>query len=92
MKKFKLLIVLLTMVMITANMAFAGNTQTLTVSCTIPLVPGLNAPITEETTVVPDEITKELYEYTMVASETEPEIVQEETTSNDLTLYTFCVK
>ncbi len=80
------------MVMIIANMAFAGNTQTVTVSCTIPLVPGLNVPITEETTVVPDEAVSELYEYTMIVAEQEPEIMQEETVSEDSTLYTFCLK
>ncbi len=92
MRTCKLLIALLAMVMITANMAFAGNTQKLSVSCTIPLVPGLNAPITEETTVVPNETIEELYEYTMLASETELEKIQEETISEDLTLYTFCLK
>jgi len=42
-----------------ANVAFAGDSLTLSVSCTIPAIPGLNAPLIEEETIKTEEHTPE---------------------------------
>jgi len=38
------------------DMAFAGGTFSFSVSCTVPAIPGVNAPLIEEETVKPKEV------------------------------------
>lgn len=41
------------------DMAFAGGTFSFAVSCTVPAIPGVNAPLIEEEAIKPKEVLQE---------------------------------
>ncbi|MFH1854336.1 MAG: hypothetical protein ABH815_03380 [Candidatus Omnitrophota bacterium] len=75
----------------TANASYAGKaSHSIPVSCSIPEIPGLNAPLVEEQTYRDVNILEEAEEGTKEEdSSLKPQLVQQETRHN---LYTFYVR
>lgn len=80
----KLIIGLMIFISITIGAAFAGDSFTIAVSCTIPAIPGVNAPLIEEEisktdtqATAPQEVNLQK-ETSQPASETIQQAVQEE--------------
>lgn len=74
------------MLLVLTGLAFAGDSGSFYVSCTIPLIPGVNAPLIEEETVKTqkDTTVQQNTEPQSQPQETAPEqIQQEDKTTND---------
>jgi hypothetical protein len=69
------------MVLLMTGVALAGNSASITVSCVIPLMPGLNAPLIEENELRAQADTKaeQKIETQKENPETAPEMIQQDT-------------
>lgn len=97
MKKVTLTGVLLVMIMlVTSGLVYAGDSQTIGISCTIPLIPGVNAPLNaaEVPAIVEEDISFQAEAAAVKASNEgeQLQVIEKETVSGNLELYTYYQK
>ncbi len=89
-------VLLVTILIITSGLVYAGDSQTIGISCTIPLIPGVNAPL--NTAEVPAIVEEDIsFQAEAAAEETANEdeqlqIVEKQKGSENLELYTYYQK
>ncbi|MDP1853853.1 MAG: hypothetical protein Q8L26_06615 [Candidatus Omnitrophota bacterium] len=89
-------VLLVTILIISSGLVYAGDSQTIGISCTIPLIPGVNAPL--NTTEVPAIVEEDIsFQAEAAAVETANEgkqlqIVEKQKGSDNLELYTYYQK
>jgi len=82
-RQFKILLILITLVFNVGAQALAGDSIGLSVSCTIPAIPGVNAPLNEAANTEPTAVLEEKEAQTfspVTEAEEEPvfiEVIQE---------------
>lgn len=85
-----ILMTLIVGLMIPSSAAFAGDSKSIAITCTIPAIPGVNAPLVKEEIFSNEGILKESKLVKAVTEDSE--IMEQKTILKHKIRYTYCIK